>query len=42
MNKRKSYESPEVVVTYFETEEIMTESNIQLPDVGWGNTGDGK
>lgn len=42
MEERKCYESPMIAVTYFETEEIMTDSVIELPLVPWGNTGDGK
>lgn len=42
MEERKLYESPKIEVAYFEIEEIMTDSVIELPVIPWGNDGDGK
>ena len=42
MEERKLYDSPQIEVAYFETEEIMTDSNnnIELPVVPWNPNGD--
>ena len=38
MEEKKSYENPAVEITYFEVEDVLSESNIELPGVSWGDS----